>query len=147
MNADSDVKHTILSGWKILVVDDDAFSLRVAKTILSFYGAQIYVATNGEEGLQVVRNVTPHFIISDLSMPVMDGWTMIKTLKQERTTQDIPIIALTAHAMVGDREKAIAVGCHNYLTKPLTPATFIKDLLSLLLDIPTLAQKLNLDGG
>jgi CheY-like chemotaxis protein len=69
-------------------------------------------------------------------MPVMDGWTMIDELKRDPSTQTIPAIALTAHAMIGDREKAIAAGYHNYLSKPLTPATFMKDLLRLLNDIP-----------
>jgi CheY-like chemotaxis protein len=67
---------------------------------------------------------------------------MLGELKLDRTTMDIPVIALTAHAMVGDRERAIMAGFHNYLTKPLTPATFMKDLLVLLTDIPAFAQEL-----
>ncbi len=71
-------------------------------------------------------------------MPELDGWSMIYELNNDRTTLDIPVIALTAHAIVGDRERAIAAGFHNYLTKPLTPATFLNDLLKLVMDVPEL---------
>jgi CheY-like chemotaxis protein len=69
-------------------------------------------------------------------MPVMDGWALVEELKQDRGLSTIPAIALTAHAMIGDRERAINAGFHNYLTKPLTPATFMRDLVRLLTDIP-----------
>ncbi len=76
--------------------------------LLSFYGAKVRTAVNGEEGYKKAGEVKPKFILSDLSMPVMDGWAMIKKLQNDRALSDIPVIALTAHAMVGDREKAIA---------------------------------------
>jgi CheY-like chemotaxis protein len=85
----------------------------------------------------------PAFIISDLSMPVMTGWEMLHELKLDRATMDIPVIALTAHAMEGDRTKAIAAGFHNYLTKPLRPQTFIRDLLHVVIDIPAIAALMN----
>ena len=99
-------------------------------------------ASNGEEGWVALKKKRPTLIISDISMPVLDGWGVIDRLKKDRATMDIPAIALTAHAMVGDRERALSAGFHNYLTKPLTPATFIKDLLNLLIDIPELAGML-----
>jgi CheY-like chemotaxis protein len=132
----------ILQDWSVLVVDDDPMSLMVATMILKHHGANVHTAPNGQEGLELARSLQPRFIISDLSMPVMDGWTMIDELKRDRATLTIPAIALTAHAMIGDREKAIAAGFHNYLTKPLTPATFMKDLLRLLNDIPDFAEEL-----
>lgn len=128
----------------MLVVDDDPMSLMVASMILKHHGANAHTATNGEEGLAMAKSLRPRFIISDLSMPVMDGWTMLGELKRDVATQNIPTIALTAHAMVGDREKAVAAGFHNYLSKPLTPATFIKDLLRLLADIPGFAAELDI---
>jgi CheY-like chemotaxis protein len=78
------------------------------------------------------------FIISDLSMPVMSGWEMLTELRNDTLTVNIPVIALTAHAMQGDRNRAIAAGFHNYLIKPLRPQTFIKDLLNVVMDIPAL---------
>ena len=135
----SDIRRDILSGWNVLVVDDEPDSLDVACRILRHYGAEVYTATNGQEGLQAVRSVRPRFVISDLSMPVMDGWGFLQEMKRNRDTLEIPVIALTAHAMVGDRQKAIVAGFHNHLTKPLTPATFMTDLLRVLDDIPELA--------
>ena len=132
----SKIQRDILEGWDILVVDDDPSSRDIARMMLMHYGATVHIAVNGKEGLEKASIVAPQFILSDLSMPVMDGWEMIIELKTDRNTAHIPIIALTAHAMVGDREKAIAVGCHNYMTKPLSPITFIADLLGLLNDIP-----------
>ena len=75
-----------------------------------------------------------------LSMPVMDGWAMLKELRGDPCTASVPIIALTAHAMVGDRDKALAAGFQNYLTKPLQPATFVSQLLTILADVPHVAQ-------
>jgi CheY-like chemotaxis protein len=77
-------------------------------------------------------------------MPEMDGWEFLKALRERTDHQNIPVIALTAHAMRGDRERAITAGFHNYLTKPLTADTFIDQLLKLLLDIPQLADHLTI---
>jgi CheY-like chemotaxis protein len=140
----TDIPRDLLAGWDIVVVDDEEDSLMVAEIILSEYGATLHTAENGEEGLSVIRQVHPKFIICDLSMPVMDGWGVIHTLKNDRALMDIPAIALTAHAMIGDRERAINAGFHNYLTKPLTVETFMQDLVRLLVDIPGLADELNI---
>lgn len=136
--------RTILQGWDVLVVDDDLKSLDVARRILKHYGATVHTAENGQAGLALINQQRPRFIICDITMPVMDGWGFIQSLKDNRETAEIPAIALTAHAMVGDRERAIAAGYHNYLPKPLNPATFIHDLLTLLVDIPAL--NISLEG-
>ncbi len=136
--------NQILHGWDVLVVDDDPMSLMVASMILKHHGASVYTAANGQEGLDMAKSLHPRFIISDLSMPVMDGWTMIGELKRDPSINMSPAIALTAHAMVGDRQKAVAAGFHNYLTKPLTPSTFMKDLVRLLTDIPGMATELGI---
>ncbi len=138
----SPIRRDILAGWDVLVVDDEPDSLEVATRVLKHYGATVHSATNGREGLEAARQRRPRFIISDISMPVMDGWEMLYELKQDRATLEIPIIALTAHAMLGDRERGIAAGFHNYLTKPLTPSTFMRDLLILLTDVPAFAAQL-----
>ena len=136
------IPRNVLDGWDVLVVDDEPDSLEVASRLLRHYGAQVRTATNGEEALNTVREKRPTVVISDLSMPVLDGWGLIFALKQNRSTIDLPVIALTAHAMVGDRDRAISAGFHNYLIKPLTPSTFIKDLLRLLVEIPEFAEPL-----
>lgn len=132
----------VLQECSVLVIDDDPKSLQIMRELIGFYGANIHTAENGLQGLEKARTTSLDFIITDISMPIMDGWEMITTLKMDRTTAEIPIIALTAHAMVGDREKAIAAGCHNYLTKPLRPQTFLDQLLNLLMDIPKLSDKI-----
>lgn len=139
-----DLPMDLLSGWDIVVIDDEPDSLEVAEIILDAYGATVHTASDGAEGLELVRKVRPRFAISDISMPVMDGWGFIHALKQDRALEDIPAIALTAHAMIGDRERAVSAGFHNYLTKPLTADTFIYDLLKLLMDIPELAEYLTI---
>jgi CheY-like chemotaxis protein len=136
------IRRDILENWTVVVVDDEPDSLEVAVRILRHYGADVQTAVNGADGLNQIRSIRPKLVISDLSMPEMDGWGMLGELKLDRTTMEIPVIALTAHAMVGDRERAIMAGFHNYLTKPLTPATFMKDLLVLLTDIPAFANEL-----
>lgn len=139
-----DLPNDLLVGWDIVVVDDEDDSLSLAEVILLEYGANVHTATNGREGLEVIRRIKPKFVISDLSMPVLDGWGLISELKDDVAIQEIPVIALTAHAMVGDRERAVGFGFHNYLTKPLTADTFIQDLVKLLVDIPKLADDLNI---
>ncbi|MCI0713765.1 MAG: response regulator [Chloroflexi bacterium] len=134
----ADLSH-ILEGLTIVVVDDEVDSQEVAATLLEMCGANVITANDGKEGLEVIRKHKPVFVISDLSMPEMSGWEMLHTLKKDRTTLDIPVVALTAHAMSGDRERAIMAGFHNYLTKPLSPENFIRDLLNIVMDIPVIA--------
>jgi CheY-like chemotaxis protein len=138
----SPIRRDILKGWVVLVVDDELDSQEVAGRILRHYGAYVHTAFNGKFGLELAHNVRPRFIMSDLSMPVMDGWEMLNQLKQDEVTMDIPVVALTAHALNGDREKALAAGFDNYMSKPLTPKTFMSDLLDLLTKIPELAAEL-----
>lgn len=138
------IPDNLLEGWAIVVIDDEEDSLEVAQIILDEYGAAVHTATDGQVGLDLVRSVKPRFVISDLSMPTMDGWGFINTLKADPELKSIPVIALTAHAMVGDRERAVLAGFNNYLTKPLTVDTFMADLVKLLIDIPELAEFLNI---
>jgi CheY-like chemotaxis protein len=137
-----EMRPDLLAGWTVVVVDDEPDSQLVAQTLLELCGATVFTANNGKEGLEAAKKRRPNFIISDLSMPEMSGWQMLHELKKHLATNEIPVIALTAHAMEGDRNRAMEVGFHNYLTKPLVPETFIHDLLALLLDVPELAGRL-----
>ncbi len=134
----------LLKDWNIVVIDDEPDSLEVAEFILTFYGANVHTATNGVEGIELVDTIKPHFVISDLSMPEMDGWEFLSNLKESVYADNIPVIALTAHAMKGDRDRALSAGFQNYLMKPLTANTFIEQLLNLLLEIPQLTEYLNI---
>lgn len=133
-----------LNGWVVLVVDDEADSREVAQMMLELAGATVYTAEDGQQALDVIHaeHVRPHFILSDLSMPVMDGWQLMHKLNTNRATIDIPVIALTAHAMRGDRERALAAGFRNHITKPLNAAKFIDQLVRLLVDMPEFEESL-----
>lgn len=137
------IPHDLLMGWDIVLSDDEDDSLEVARFILDFYGANVHTAVNGREALELVRQVRPRFVISDLSMPLMDGWEFLHELRRDPLIGDVPVIALTAHAMVGDRDRAVAAGFNSYITKPLTADTFIHELLRLLMQIPVLSAELN----
>jgi two-component system, cell cycle response regulator DivK len=132
------MKDKFLQGWDVVVVEDEVDSLEIAEILLMSYGATVYTAADGAAGLEVIQKVRPKMVISDLSMPKLDGWGLLEKLKQNRATMDIPVIALTAHAMAGDRDKAIAAGFHNYLTKPLTVETFLQDMIRIVADIEML---------
>lgn len=123
----------------ILIVDDDPDSLEVAETLLIFCGANVITAAGGQEGYEKAVLEQPPFIIADLSMPDVNGWEMLEMLKSDDRTQHIPVIALTAHALVGDREKAINAGFVNYLTKPINPLTFSQNMLKLIIETPSIA--------
>ncbi|NDJ60793.1 MAG: response regulator [Chloroflexi bacterium] len=137
-----ELSDDLLKDWTVLVVDDEPDSLLVAKKLLARCGADVVTATNGRQALEIARDRHPRFIISDISMPELDGWELIEAIKRDRATAEIPVIALTAHAMEGDRAKAIGAGFHNYLSKPLMPETFVSDLLTLLIDVPEIARDL-----
>mgnify|MGYP002336193238 CR=1 FL=1 len=132
-------KDNFLTGLTFLVIDDEPDGVHIIELLLERYGAQIIGANNGRVGVQLAQKNHPHLIISDISMPGMDGWKMINALKNDEATKDIPVIALTAHAMYGDRERVLAAGFHNYLSKPLKPRTFVEDLMKLLIDLPQFA--------
>lgn len=137
-----DQPEQTFDGWTVLVVEDEQDSLELAALLLRHYGATVVTANNGQEGLErIAAHPEISFVLTDISMPVMDGWAFIATLKADRRTMELPIIALTAHAMIGDRERAIAAGCHNYLVKPLDPRNFFKNLVSILVDIPVFADR------
>jgi len=136
------MSKSLLAGWQVLVVDDELDSTQVVQTLLKMCGAEVLVANNGPAGYDLALQHRPRFIISDLSMPEMTGWQLLERLKKTLATRDIPVIALTAHAKLTDRERAFGAGFHNYLAKPLRPETFVSELLNLLLDIPSIKEAL-----
>lgn len=129
-----------LRGWHVAVLDDDPASLEIVRTVLEHYDVHVHEAVNGEDGLALIDDVRPRFVVCDLDMPLLNGWGVVEAMKKNRALSGIPVIALTASSSPGDRSKAIAAGFHNYLTKPLTPSTFVNDLL-LVLDDAGLGQQ------
>jgi CheY-like chemotaxis protein len=103
---------------KILVVEDVDFNRDLIVQILEDK-YQVTEAVNGKEGIEVAERERPELILMDLSLPIMDGWEATRRLKANADLRLIPVIALTAHAMKGDEEKALAAGCDDYLAKPI----------------------------
>ena len=104
---------------KILYVEDNDDNIYVLKKRLTRAGHTVLIAMDGEQGIAMARADQPDLILMDLSLPVLDGWEATRRLKAAAETRDIPVIALSAHAMTGDREKALASGCEDFDTKPV----------------------------
>ena len=104
---------------KILLVEDNEMNRDMLSRRLERRGYEIVVAVDGGEGLELARTTAPDLILMDMSLPVLDGWEATRRLKAAPVTQKIPVIALTAHAMRGDQEKALEAGCDDYDTKPV----------------------------
>ena len=104
---------------KILLVEDNEMNLDMLSRRLEKRGHQILVATDGAQGIALAQSEMPNLILMDMSLPVMDGWEATRRLKGSPDTQHIPIIALTAHAVAGDRERCLEAGCDDYENKPV----------------------------
>ncbi len=109
----------------VLIVEDDPTNRMLATRILTSAGMRFAEATDGEQTLIWLAEQTPDLILMDLSLPGIDGWEVTRRLRTQPALQALPILAVSAHAMSGDRERAIAAGCNDYLTKPYRPAELI----------------------
>lgn len=116
----------------ILVVEDNEMNRDMLTRRLNRRGYETLVAVDGEEGMRVARTGQPHLILMDMSLPALDGWEATKRLKEAPETAHIPIVALTAHAMSGDRERALAAGCDDYDTKPVEFSRLMEKIEALL---------------
>lgn len=115
-------------GQKILLVEDNVDNRAIYRTILEYHGYELIEAVDGEQGLKKAREENPALILMDISIPVMDGLEVTRTLKADERTKQIPIIALTAHAMASDRQKAEEAGCDGYLAKPVEPKRVVEEV-------------------
>jgi two-component system cell cycle response regulator DivK len=104
---------------RVLIVEDDEMNRDSLRRLLRRRGFEVLVAVDGNAGVELARAEAPDLILMDMSLPVIDGWEATRRLKAEPKTRSIPIVALTAHAMAADREKALAAGCDDYDTKPI----------------------------
>jgi two-component system cell cycle response regulator DivK len=111
-----------MAGERILLVEDNPQNRRLAQFLLTSQGYVVYEATTGEEAL--ARTYRPALILMDLQLPGMDGYAVTPRLKADTATAAIPVVALTAYAMPGDRDKALAAGCDGYITKPIDTRGF-----------------------
>jgi two-component system cell cycle response regulator DivK len=104
---------------KVLLVEDNEMNRDMLSRRLTRKKYEVLTAVDGREGVAIARSESPDLILMDMSLPVMDGWEATRQLKESPDTSSIPVIALTAHAMSGDREKALEAGCDDYDTKPI----------------------------
>jgi two-component system cell cycle response regulator DivK len=116
----------------ILIVEDNEMSRDMLLRRLQRRGYRVLVAFDGAQAIHVTRLELPDLILMDMSLPVVDGWEVTRQLKEDEATAHIPVIALTAHAMAGDREKALHVGCDEYESKPLDFGSLLRKITALL---------------
>ncbi len=117
---------------KILLVEDNELNRDMLSRRLTRHGHQVVLAIDGAQGVALGRSESPELILLDMSLPVLDGWQAARQFKATPETGRIPIIALTAHAMTGDREKALEAGCDDYDTKPIDLPRLLKKIEALL---------------
>lgn len=113
---------------RILVVEDNRDNMTLIVDVLASLGHEVLQAWDGEEGVAIAQAEAPDLILMDLSLPRLDGWEATRQIKGAAALCTIPILALTAHAMIGDREKALQAGCDDYITKPINLPDLIKKL-------------------
>jgi two-component system cell cycle response regulator DivK len=117
---------------KILLVEDNEMNRDMLSRRLERRGFQVIIANDGAEGVSRAKSEQPALILMDMSLPVKDGWTATREIKQDVQLREIPIIALTAHAMAGDKDRAMEAGCDDYDTKPVEFARLLGKIQALL---------------
>jgi two-component system, cell cycle response regulator DivK len=130
---------------KILLVEDNEMNRDMLLRRLQRKGYQVILAVDGQSGVEMTQNHAPDLILMDMSLPVLDGWEATRRLKADAATGHIPVIALTAHAMSSDREKALEAGCDDYDTKPVELPRLLAKIETLLSGgkiVPAAEQKL-----
>jgi len=122
---------------RILIADDKSTGRELVRTILENDGYEVHEAVDGPHAVEQARSLRPHLVILDLHMPGMDGFSVVATLRQEPAFSSTPILALTASAMMGDRERALGAGFTGYCTKPIRLAALRAEIVRLLKEEPT----------
>ena len=110
----------------ILVIEDNELNMKLVRELLQIEGYNIFEATDAETGLNMTREHHPDLILMDIQLPGMDGLYAAKLIKEDPSLKDIPIVALTAYAMKGDKEKALEAGCSGYISKPINTRRFLE---------------------
>jgi two-component system cell cycle response regulator DivK len=114
---------------RILIVEDNEQNMYLLSFLLGKHGFDILQARDGQQGLDLAAAERPDLILLDIQLPVLDGHEVARRLKQDEQTKNIPIVAVTSHAMSGDREIILAAGCEGYIEKPINPDTFVSQII------------------
>jgi two-component system cell cycle response regulator DivK len=120
---------------KILIVEDNEMNRDMLSRRLERRGFAVVMAVDGQQGVDMARSEKPDLVLMDMSLPVLDGWAATREIKADEGLKAIPVIALTAHAMAGDREKAIEAGCDDYDTKPIELPRLLEKIGKFLPDV------------
>jgi two-component system cell cycle response regulator DivK len=110
---------------KILVIEDNEQNLYLVRFILERSNYEVFAALDGKSGIEMATSLKPDLILLDIQLPVMDGYTVARNLRQNPDLADTPIVAVTSYAMPDDREKVMEAGCNGYIEKPIDPDTFV----------------------
>ena len=121
-------KDAEVAKWTVLIVDDDPGNRGVADRMLSMHGAEVHTANDGVEALKKLNELNPTVILSDISMPNMDGWELIENIRKSSKTKKTPVVAITAHAMDIDKKRIMEAGFDGFISKPYWLATFLNDI-------------------
>lgn len=121
-----------VSDWSVIVVDDEPDNLDVLSLILNYRNAKVQLATSGQQCLEFLENGIPTLLLIDIQMPVMSGYDLLKQIRANPNWGKIPAIAITAHAMEGDRERVLAAGFDGYITKPIEVMRIIEQIQGIL---------------
>ena len=116
---------------KVLLVEDNEMNRDMLSRRLARRGFEVVIAVDGAQGVAMCKTELPAIVLMDMSLPVMNGWEATRAIKADPTTQHMPVIALTAHSMAGDREKAMAAGCDDYDTKPVELPRLLEKMAAL----------------
>lgn len=117
------------NGQLVLIVEDNDRNLRLARDVLQFHGFETVTATSGEDGIQLARQLRPVVVLTDIALPGMDGVAVVRALKSEPITAEIPVVALTASVMPADRERFAGAGFAGLIAKPIDVLTFAETVL------------------
>ena len=115
-------------GARILIIEDNAASFEMMHYLLTHFGHEVLAAADGEAGLVLAREQSPDIIVCDIQLPKLDGFGVARHLKADDRLRHIPLVAITALAMVGDRERMLAAGFDGYMSKPIEPQAFVAQL-------------------
>lgn len=117
-----------ISTWTVLIVDDAPDNVGVAEAVFSHFGAKVYTASDGNQGLSILQKVVPTVVLLDISMPLKNGWETLQSIRENPEWKNMVVIAVTAHAMRGDREKVMEAGFDGYIAKPFHVTDLVKQV-------------------
>ena len=118
--------------WNVIIIDDEPDSVGVVAYVCRFHNASVRTANSGQAGLDLIRQEKPGIVFLDIQMPKMSGWDVIQQIRADSSLADLVAIAITAHAMSGDKERTLEAGFNGYFAKPISPLTFVSDVKAIL---------------